>query len=188
MLVLVKDHGNYEVLGRTRDDAAGEAFDKIARFLNLGYPGGPIIDKLAKEGNPNAVKFKRPMIEEEHGYDFSFSGIKTAVTYLELRKYKTEDIVASFQQAIVDVLVEKSIRAAKEFNCSAIALAGGVSANSVLRKDLEAKAKCKGIAVHIPPLELCTDNAAMVGCAGYYLLKLGRTSDLSLSPVASLRL
>jgi len=192
MLILVKDHGKYEVLGKTRDDAAGEAFDKVARFLELGYPGGPIIDKLAKEGNPTAIKFTRPMLDQ--GYDFSFSGIKTAVVNYVTRQTipaaqpKNEDIVASFQQAIVDVLVAKAIRAAKEFNCKTIALAGGVSANSLLRKDMESKAKKEKLKVLIPPLSLCTDNAAMVGCAGYYHLKNKNASNLNLTAVASLRL
>lgn len=192
MVILVKDHGKYQVLGRTRDDAAGEAFDKVARFLKLGYPGGPIIDGLAKEGNPNAIDFKRPMIEKEFGYDFSFSGIKTAVVnYVNKTKdqrLKTEDLVASFQKAIVDVLVEKTIRASKEFNCQAIALAGGVSANSLLRSMLRSRADEEKIEVHIPPHELCTDNAAMVGCAGYFHLKQQRISDLKLPAVATLRL
>lgn len=193
MLVLVKDHGKYQVLGRTRDDAAGEAFDKVARFLNLGYPGGPIIDKLAKEGNPKAIEFKRPVIEKEFGYDFSFSGIKTAVVNYVRQlpgdwRPTTADIVASFQQAIIDVLVEKAIRAAKEYKCKTIALAGGVSANSALRRDLEIRAKEQKMKVNIPPYELCTDNAAMVGCAGYYHVQQKRISDLKLAAIASLRL
>ncbi len=191
MLVLVKAHGEYEVIGRTRDDAAGEAFDKVARFLELGYPGGPIIDKLAKEGNPSAIKFTRPMLNQ--GYDFSFSGIKTAVVNYVSRhsispSLHQSDIVASFQQAVVDVLVAKTLRAAKEFNCKTIALAGGVSANSALRKEMESKARGEKLKVLIPPLSLCTDNAAMVGCAGYYHLKQKKTSDLNLTAVASLRL
>jgi len=188
MLVLVKDHGKYELLGRTRDDAAGEAFDKVARFLKLGYPGGPIIDKLAKEGDPQAIKFTRPMLSQ--GYDFSFSGIKTAVVNYVTRDAEcaVKDIVASFQQAVVDVLVEKTIRAAKAYKCKTIALAGGVSANSQLRNDLEKRCKAEKIKEHIPPLRLCTDNAAMVGCAGYYHLKKKNISDLALEAVASLRL
>jgi N6-L-threonylcarbamoyladenine synthase len=188
MLVLVKDHGEYEVIGRTRDDAAGEAFDKVARFLKLGYPGGPIVDKLAKEGNPNAIQFTRPMINQ--GYDFSFSGIKTAVVNYMARdaRIETRDIVSSFQQAVVDVLVEKSIRAAKEFSCKTIALAGGVSANSALRNELKIRAEKNKLNVLIPPLSLCTDNAAMVGCAGFYHLKQKRISDFNLAALASLRL
>ncbi|MFH1347238.1 MAG: tRNA (adenosine(37)-N6)-threonylcarbamoyltransferase complex transferase subunit TsaD [Candidatus Margulisiibacteriota bacterium] len=187
MLVLVKDHGKFQLLGQTRDDAAGEAFDKVARFLKLGYPGGPIIDKLAKEGNPKAVNFTRPMLGQ--GYDFSFSGIKTAVVNLATRNLQLEtcNIVASFQQAIVDVLAEKSIRAAKEYKCEQIALAGGVSANSLLRQDLKEKGEGQGLEVLIPPMSLCTDNAAMIGCAAHYHLKQKRTSDYQLSAVASLR-
>jgi N6-L-threonylcarbamoyladenine synthase len=198
MLILVEGHGKYKVLGQTRDDAAGEAFDKVARFLKLGYPGGTIIDKLAKEGNPKAVKFPRPMLND--GYDFSFSGIKTAViNYINKlsvvscspdfhRDELLVNIVASFQQAIVDVLVAKAIRAAEEYNCGTIALAGGVAANSCLRKTLEEKGAGKGIGMLIPPPILCTDNAAMVGARGYYLLKEGKTSSLDLPAVASLRL
>lgn len=198
MLILVESHGKYKVLGQTRDDAAGEAFDKVARFLKLGYPGGPIIDKLAKEGNPKAIKFTRPMIGD--GYDFSFSGIKTAVVnYINKlsvvscspdasRDELLVNIVASFQQAIVDVLVEKAIRAAEEYGCKTIALAGGVAANSCLRKELQIKAEAKGLGVLIPPLILCTDNAAMVGARAYYLLKEGKTSAFDLAAVASLRL
>lgn len=188
MLVLVKDHGEFELLGRTRDDAAGEAFDKVARFLKLGYPGGPIIDQLAKEGDPTAIKFTRPMMGQ--GFDFSFSGIKTAVVNLVNKNegHATKDVVASFQQAVVDVLVEKTVRAAKEYKCKTIALAGGVSANSLLRKELAARCKKEKIKVHVPPLNLCTDNAAMVGCAGYYHFKKNKISDLKLPAVASLRL
>jgi N6-L-threonylcarbamoyladenine synthase len=190
LIVLVKDHGEYQTLGRTRDDAAGEAYDKVARFLGLGYPGGPIIDQLAKTGNPEAVNFTRPMLND--GYDFSFSGLKTAVVNLVSKSQSpvpsSQDIAASFQQAVVDVLVEKTVRAAKEFNCKTIALAGGVSANSLLRSQLMARGKGEGLNVHIPPFEYCTDNAAMIGCAGYYKLQAGKISDLTLTPVASARI
>jgi N6-L-threonylcarbamoyladenine synthase len=194
-LVLVKGHGKHKVLGQTRDDAAGEAFDKIARFLKLGYPGGPIIDKLAKEGDPTAINFKRPMIEEEFGYDFSFSGLKTGVVNF-IKKQETAtlsrrflaDLVSSFQQAAVDVLVDKTIRAAKEYKCRTICLAGGVAANSRLRQDLKEKGGNRGLAVKIPPLEYCTDNAAMIACAAYYKLRTRNSRLLDLSPVASLGL
>ena len=202
MLILVEGHGQYKTLGRTRDDAAGEAFDKIARFLNLGYPGGPIIDRLAKEGNPHAIQFKRPMIEPEFGYDFSFSGLKTAIVNFVNKSGGTEnsfsggtrlvDLVASFQQTIIDVLVEKSIRAAREFNCKTVALAGGVSANSQLRTQLQLRCEEENLRTNLPPLAFCTDNAAMIGCAGYFLLKTKdsrlTTQSLSISPVAALRL
>jgi len=193
MLVLVKDHGDYQTLGRTRDDAAGEAFDKVARFLKIGYPGGPIIDLLAKRGNPHAIEFKRPMLDKEFGYDFSFSGIKTAVVnYVskqsEVSSKQVTDIVASFQQAIVDVLVEKTIRAAKEYHCTWVALAGGVSANSLLRESLKTRAKKEHLMVSLPPLALCTDNAAMIAGAAYHKFKQGKISDLTITAVASLRL
>jgi len=190
-LILVKDHGKYETLGRTRDDAAGEAFDKVARFLGIGYPGGPIIDKMAKEGDAAAIDFPRAMIDE--GYDFSFSGLKTAiVNYVKkLRTMNDElrtNIVASFQQAAVDILVEKTIRAAKNRKVKWIALAGGVSANSRLRTDLRSRADKEGLSVSIPPIWLCTDNAAMIGCAAYYLLKKGKKSNLDIEAVSTLRI
>ncbi|MFH1387291.1 MAG: tRNA (adenosine(37)-N6)-threonylcarbamoyltransferase complex transferase subunit TsaD, partial [bacterium] len=200
MLVLVEGHGKYKTLGRTRDDAAGEAFDKIARFLSIGYPGGPIIDKLAKEGNPHAIEFKRPMIEKEFVYDFSFSGLKTAVVNYLNKDQETAtfsrrfpaNLCASFQQAIVDVLVDKTIRAAKEHGCKTVTLAGGVSANSRLREELQEKGGAEGLEVIVPPLILCTDNAAMIACAAFYKLKTNQPTnqlaDLNLSPVASLRL
>ncbi len=188
MIVLVKNHGKYKVIGQTRDDAAGEAFDKVARFLKLGYPGGPIIDKLAKEGNPDAIKFTRPLMD---GYDFSFSGIKTGiVNYVNKNSVAaklalpTTDLVASFQQAIVDVLVSKTIRAAKEYKCKTICLAGGVAANSRLRQDMKNKGQEQGLKVIIPPLSLCTDNAAMIGAAAFY----HKPSDFKLAPVANLKL
>ncbi|MFA4967194.1 MAG: tRNA (adenosine(37)-N6)-threonylcarbamoyltransferase complex transferase subunit TsaD [Candidatus Margulisiibacteriota bacterium] len=192
MIVEAKDHGKYKVLGQTRDDAAGEAFDKVARFLKLGFPGGPVIDKLAREGNPKAVDFKRPMIEKEFHYDFSFSGIKTAVVNLVMRNtscvMRVEDIVASFQQAVVDVLVEKTIKAAVNHNIKTVCLAGGVSANSLLRKQLKEAGEKEGLAVILPSLEYTTDNAAMIGCAGYYRLLNGKVADFSLRPSAILKL
>ncbi len=192
MIVLVKDHGKYKVLGQTRDDAAGEAFDKVARFLKLGYPGGPIIDKLAKQGNPDAIKFTRPLMD---GYDFSFSGIKTGIVNYVQRNQDVQpclpagrsqvpDLVASFQQAIVDVLVSKTIRAAKEYKCKTICLAGGVAANSRLRQDMKEKGQEQGLEVIVPPLSLCTDNAAMIGAAAFY----HKPSDFKLAPVANLKL
>ena len=198
-LVYAKKYGQYETLGRTRDDAAGEAFDKVARFLDLGYPGGPIIDKLSKKGNPHAIEFKRPMMEKEFGFDFSFSGIKTAVVYYvkKMREEPTlsvsggiriEDLVASFQAAVVDVLVEKTIRAAQEKKVKTICLAGGVSANSLLRDEMLKRGKGEGFEVIIPPLELTTDNAAMIGCTAYYKLKHKEVADFTLKPVASLPL
>ncbi|MFA6430819.1 MAG: tRNA (adenosine(37)-N6)-threonylcarbamoyltransferase complex transferase subunit TsaD [Candidatus Margulisiibacteriota bacterium] len=208
-LVLVEDHGKYKTIGQTRDDAAGEAYDKIARFLNLGYPGGPVIDKLAKVGDPEAIPFKRPMMEKEFGYDFSFSGIKTAVvnyvnrhaalitirpTCLPAGKapptnaIHIPDLVASFQQAVVDVLVEKTFRAAKDHNCGSIALAGGVSANTALREQLTKRGEKEKIEVHIPEFIYCTDNAAMIGAVAFHKFKAKEFSDLSLSPVASLKL
>jgi N6-L-threonylcarbamoyladenine synthase len=195
MVVLVEDHGKYQTLGKTRDDAAGEAFDKVARFLGIGYPGGPIIDKMAKDGDPHAIEFKRPMIEEQYGYDFSFSGIKTAVVNHVARHplpvTRIPDLVASFQAAVVDVLVEKTVRAALEFDCSSVALAGGVSANSLLRSELTRRGKEKKLNVMIPPFEYCTDNAAMIGCAAFHKISTNNpqlTTGLELSPVASLRL
>ena len=199
MIILVEGHGKYKTLGRTRDDAAGEAFDKVARFLGLGYPGGPIIDQLAKEGNPKAVKFTRPMPD---GYDFSFSGIKTAVVNYVSRiphsALHIPNLAASFQQAVVDVLVEKTIRAALEHGCRDVALAGGVSANSLLRKQLAEKclanhlapSSVEGLTTHLPPLDYCTDNAAMIACAAFhkYSALQNPHSAFNLSPLASARI
>ena len=191
-LVEVKDYGEYEILGRTRDDASGEAFDKIARAMGLGYPGGPIIDRLAKLGNKYAIEFPRAHMDEE--YDFSFSGLKSAVlNYLNAKKMKNEEIIvedvaASFQEAVVEVLSSKAIKAALDKNYKTIALAGGVACNSSLREKITEMAKEHGIEIKYPPLVLCTDNAAMIGCAGYYSYINGRRDDMSLNAVPGLKI
>lgn len=191
-LVEVKNYGEYEILGRTRDDASGEAFDKIARAMELGYPGGPIIDKLAKQGNKNAIDFPRAYLDD--GYDFSFSGLKSAVlNYLNAKKMKKEDIIvedvcASFQEAVVEVLSNKAIKAAMEKGYNTIALAGGVACNSALREKITELGKTKNIEIKYPPIDLCTDNAAMIGCAGYYNFINGRRDDMSLNAVPNLRI
>lgn len=188
-IVNVLDYGSYEIMGRTRDDAAGEAFDKIARSIGLGYPGGPLIDKLAKSGDRSAIDFPRANLS---GYDFSFSGLKSSVlNYLNSAKMKgekinTADIAASFQEAVVDVLSDKLILAAKEKGKDIIALAGGVAANSRLREVLVEKSKKEGLRLYYPSPVLCTDNAAMIGCAAYYQYLQGRVSDLSLNAVPNL--
>lgn len=170
-LVYFEDYGKYHVLGQTRDDAAGESFDKVARRLGLGYPGGPLIDRLAKEGNPDAINFPRTSLD---GYDFSFSGLKTAVlNYLNMKKQKNEevnqkDVAASFQSAVVDVLVARAKKACLEKGVKKLVLAGGVAANSQLRDALKALGTDQAIEIYYPSLKLCTDNAAMIGCAGFY--------------------
>ncbi|MFQ7522625.1 MAG: tRNA (adenosine(37)-N6)-threonylcarbamoyltransferase complex transferase subunit TsaD, partial [Terrisporobacter sp.] len=191
-LVEVKDYNNYEILGRTRDDASGEAFDKIARAMGLGYPGGPIIDKLAKIGNKNAIDFPRAYIDDS--YDFSFSGLKSAVlNYLNGQKMKNkeivvEDVAASFQEAVVEVLATKAVKAALEKNYKIIALSGGVAANSALREKISEMAKEHNIEIKYPSLSLCTDNAAMIGCAGYYNFINGKRDDMSLNAVPNLKI
>lgn len=192
-LIYMKDFGEYKLLGQTKDDAVGEVFDKISKVLNLGYPGGPIIEELAKRGNPSAVKFPRPLMNNKD-YDFSFSGLKTAVIY-HIKKSKkenkilqVEDILASFQQAVVDVLVEKTVNAAQEFKTKHIVLAGGVAANNLLRKDIKERAKILNIEVFYPSLYLCTDNAAMVASVGYFKLKDNKKSSLSLDAISRLPL
>ncbi|NLJ40413.1 MAG: tRNA (adenosine(37)-N6)-threonylcarbamoyltransferase complex transferase subunit TsaD [Clostridiales bacterium] len=192
-LVWVKDYGKYEILGRTLDDAAGEAYDKVARTLGLGYPGGPAIDKLAPKGDPHFIEYPRPYIKESH-YNFSFSGLKTAViNHLHNMKqqgqdYCAEDIAASFQQAVVDILVDKTIRAAQDKGTKKVALAGGVASNSALRAQLKERAEEKGLELYYPSPLLCTDNGAMIACAGYYRLLAGDISDLTLNAVPGLAL
>lgn len=192
-LMYVKDYGEYDILGRTRDDAAGEAFDKIARALGLGYPGGPRIDQKAKEGNPFAIDFPRAYLEEG-SYDFSFSGLKSSVlNYLNTCKMKgreiiVEDVAASFQQAVVEVLAHKTLRAAIEKGVDHVYLAGGVAANSALRRELKMLTEQRKISLGYPSPVLCTDNAAMIGAAGYYQYKKGKIAGLDLNAIPNLNL
>lgn len=170
-LIYVAKLRKYERLGQTLDDAAGEAFDKVAKLLNLGYPGGPIIDKISRDGDPKAVSFPRPYIWE-HGLNFSFSGLKTSVLNFVMKNNNINpaDICASFQQAVVDVLTEKTIRAAEIKRVNKIAIAGGVAANSALRKQMSQRCEELGLSLYYPSLKLCTDNAAMIAGLGYHLL------------------
>lgn len=195
MLVHVKEPFSHELLGQTRDDAAGEAFDKVAKLLGLGYPGGPVIDKMAREGNPDAFRFPRAFMNGD-SFEFSFSGIKTSVLYL-LRELKytspdtderlVRDICASFQRAVIDVLVEKTVRAAEKFSARSIAVAGGVAANRELRNSLQARAGSVNAKAYFPRPLYCTDNAAMIGIAAYFKYKkFGMISDLTLKPVPNL--
>lgn len=192
-LVIVKDYGSFEILGRTRDDAAGEAFDKVARAIGLGYPGGPKIDKLAKEGNPHAIDFPRAHMEDAP-YDFSFSGVKSAVlNHLNKCRMTGEpiveaDIAASFQQAVVDVLVDNAIRAAKDYHMDRLAIAGGVASNGALRAAMEAACEKEGIHFYRPSPIFCTDNAAMIGVAAYYEYQKGTRHGWDLNAVPNLKL
>lgn len=192
-LVVVKDYGEYEILGRTRDDAAGEAFDKVARAIGLGYPGGPKIDKVAKEGNPEAVSFPRAKVGDSD-YDFSFSGLKSAVlNYLNSCEMKgiqicQADVAASFQKAVVDVLVEHSMHAVLSCGMKQFAIAGGVASNSALRRALEKECEKRGIAFYHPSPVLCTDNAAMIGAAAYYEYRKGVRHGYDLNAVPNLKL
>lgn len=192
-LVNVKDYGQYEVLGRTRDDAAGEAFDKVARAIGLGYPGGPKIDKVAKEGNSEAIKFPRAKVNGSE-LDFSFSGLKSAVlNYLNTCEMKGEeisvpDVAASFQKAVVDVLTEHAVEATLERGADKIALAGGVASNSALRGSMEKACKENGITLYVPSPIYCTDNAAMIGAAAYYEYMQGNFADMTLNAIPALKL
>ena len=192
-LVVVKDYGEYEIIGRTRDDAAGEAFDKVARAIGLGYPGGPKIDRISKEGNPEAIKFPRAKVGE-NVYDFSFSGLKSAVlNYLNGAQMKGEevnvpDVAASFQKAVTDVLVEHAIHGAKEYHFKKLAIAGGVASNSGLRAAMQTACDKAGIAFYHPSPIYCTDNAAMIGVAGYYEYIKGARHGWDLNAVPNLKL
>lgn len=192
-LVYVKNYGEYDVLGKTRDDAAGEAFDKVARSLGLGYPGGPLIDKASLKGNKNAIKFPRVYLKDD-SFDFSFSGLKSSVlNYLNFCKQKNqeivvEDVAASFQEAAIEVLVHKAIKAAKYKKCKTIALAGGVSANNRLRVYLANECKLNNIECLYPSKILCTDNAAMIGSVGYYKYLKKEFSDSKLNAMPNLKL
>ena len=187
-LVIVKDYGEFEILGRTRDDAAGEAFDKVARAVGLGYPGGPKVDKAAKEGNPHAIEFPRAKVGD-NPYDFSFSGLKSAVlNYINHAKMMGEeinvpDLAASFQNAVVEVLVSRTIEAAKQHGYKRVAIAGGVASNSALRAGMEKACKEAGIQFFHPSPIFCTDNAAMIGAAAYYEYKKGARAGWDLNAV-----
>ncbi|MGN8801343.1 tRNA (adenosine(37)-N6)-threonylcarbamoyltransferase complex transferase subunit TsaD [Candidatus Merdisoma sp. HCP28S3_D10] len=192
-LVVVRDYGKYEILGRTRDDAAGEAFDKVARAIGLGYPGGPKIDKISKEGNPDAIAFPRPKFEDSP-YDFSFSGLKSAVlNYLNGCQMKgveinRADVAASFQKAVCDVLVEHAMIAVKESGLNKFAIAGGVASNSALRAAFEKACAERQIEFYHPSPIFCTDNAAMIGSAAYYEFIAGKRDGLDLNAVPNLKL
>lgn len=192
-LVVVRDYGVYEIIGQTRDDAAGEAFDKVARAIGLGYPGGPKIDRLSKEGNPEAIHFPRARVEEA-AYDFSFSGLKSSVlNYLNACEMKGEtvneaDVAASFQKAVIDVLVEHALAAVETYGVSKFAIAGGVASNSSLRNAFAQACKKRNITFYHPSPVLCTDNAAMIGAAGYYEYRKGTRSGLDLNAVPNLKL
>lgn len=192
-LVVVNDYGKYEIIGRTRDDAAGEAFDKVARAIGLGYPGGPKIDKLSKEGDPNAIRFPKARVEDGP-YDFSFSGVKSAVlNYLNGAQMKGEtvneaDIAASFQKAVTDVLVEHAMMAVKDFGMKKFAIAGGVASNSTLRNAMKDACEKNGIEFYHPSPIYCTDNAAMIGVAAYYEYMAGVRHGWDLNAVPNLKL
>ncbi|RLE23300.1 MAG: tRNA (adenosine(37)-N6)-threonylcarbamoyltransferase complex transferase subunit TsaD [Actinobacteria bacterium] len=188
MLIEMQDHGQYRLIGQTIDDAAGEAFDKVARFLDLGYPGGPAIDQAAMLGDPEAVRFPRAMLND--GYNFSFSGLKTSVMNY-VRKHPeigSEDVAASFQAAVVDVLVAKARRAAKEVGATGIVLGGGVAANSLLREEMLEACQQDGIQGFLPGRSMCTDNAAMIAAAGWHRLRSDGPTPLDVGAIPNLRL
>ena len=192
-IVYVKDYGEYEIIGETRDDAAGEAYDKVARAIGLGYPGGPKIDKLSKEGDPNSISFPRARFHDDT-LDFSFSGLKSAVlNYLNKKSMLNEevnaaDVAASFQKAVVEVLTDNAMVTCEKRGMDRIAIAGGVASNSGLRENLINKGDEKGIKILFPSLELCTDNAAMIGSAAYYQWELGNVSTMDLNAKPNLKL
>lgn len=192
-LVVVKDYGEYEIIGKTCDDAAGEAFDKVARAIGLGYPGGPKIDRKAKEGNPDAIEFPRAKVAES-AYDFSFSGLKSAVlNYINQAHMRDEqineaDVAASFQKAVTEVLTEHAVAAAKEYHMDKIAIAGGVASNSALRASMKAACEKAGLTLYHPSPILCTDNAAMIGAAGYYEYINGTRHGWDLNAIPNLKL
>lgn len=192
-LVKVIDYGKYEIIGRTRDDAAGEAFDKVARAIGLGYPGGPKVDKLSKEGNDHAIDFPKAKVEGAP-YDFSFSGVKSAVlNYINMHEMKGEkinaaDVAASFQRSVVEAIVDRTVHAAKEFGLKKVALAGGVASNSCLRQTMKEECEKNGLGIYYPSPILCTDNAAMIACAGYYEYINGTRHGLDLNAVANLKI
>jgi N6-L-threonylcarbamoyladenine synthase len=188
LFVEMRDAHSYRVVGQTIDDAAGEAFDKVARFLGLPYPGGPAIDKAAQRGNERAVAFPRAMLNE--GLDVSFSGVKTAViNHVRANPgVATDDVAASFQRAVVDVLVHKARRAAREIGAETVALGGGVAANSLLRREMAARGNDDGLAVVLPSREMCTDNAAMIASAAWYRLARGETTPLDAGAQPNLKL
>ncbi len=192
-LVIVKDYGEFEILGRTRDDAAGEAFDKVARAIGLGYPGGPKIDQLSREGNPNAISFPKAKLEDGP-YDFSFSGVKSAVLnyinkcHMQNLPVREADVAASFQKAVVDTLTEKAVAAARNYHMDKLAIAGGVASNRTLRACMEKACKEAGITFYYPSPIFCTDNAAMIGVAAYYEYQKGTRHGLDLNAVPNLKL
>ena len=191
-IVSVENYGAYRLLGQTMDDAAGEAFDKVARVLEIPYPGGPLLDRLAETGNENAYRF--PHVSTPGPFDFSFSGLKTAVINFAHKirqqggEIVAEDFAASFRKSVVDMLVEKTLSAARASGATRLAAAGGVAANRLLRRELVGRGERAGLKVYLPPVALCTDNAAMIGSAAFYALLLGGLADLTLNALPALRM